>query len=485
MSKLKKFLLLIPTAFIMLLNCMSFTAFAIDDFSQYFKNPEDYPEILEAYDYTDYEKVFRDTFGDMPEKYLLYACADSSFSSYVAGYMTGKDDLFSIYCVDLTDVETDLSEYSLISTTPATIYKATYHLSDRKFYFDDNFAVADDLNYFKYFSETAHFVFKDTPYIHTGSLATQSRIDVYSFFIFTNHPDIHLPDFAGGSDILNVSVSVEPELSLNHRFTYSEASSISPGFTLTITNNSNRPIQYKMNIHSADATIFKYYKYDWVYTEVDSQISYVNKSTCHHYVPAKSSDSVFFSYQNINFSSNVVYYLLVEYCFSLDDSATELFTNQANYNGNYFLDSEFAAEMYNDSVWFEFSFLDFPFLYKRPSNSDSLYLPYDSQIDQDRYETSYNASLNDDGTIDYTGKAPDDFYVWDNNDIIYSSSSGVIGGSSSGSSNDGTFKSFASSFNGFFKFISYLFNYLPVGIKNLFLCGFTGIIVIAFVKKVF
>ena len=125
------------------------------------------------------------------------------------------------------------------------------------------------------------------------------------------------------------------------------------------------------------------------------------------------------------------------------------------------------------------------FLYKRPSNSDSLYLPYDSQIDQDRYETSYNASLNDDGTIDYTGKAPDDFYVWDNNDIIYSSSSGVIGGSSSGSSNDGTFKSFASSFNGFFKFISYLFNYLPVGIKNLFLCGFTGIIVIAFVKKVF
>lgn len=484
---------------------MSFTAFAIDDFSQYFKNPEDYPEILEAYDYTDYEKVFRDTFGEMPKKYLLYVCADCALSSYDSGFMTGGDDLFSIYCVDLTDVKTDLSEYSLISTTPATIYKATYHLSDRKFYFDDNFAVADDLTYFKYFSETAHFEFKATPYIHTGSLATQSSIDVYSFFIYTNHPDIHLPDFAGGSSggALNVSVNFDPEMSgdFQRREIINDKIVTIDTLNFSVTNNSKFSIQYLVAIvgqndefyiapenlgfsHPNGRTYsgnpsYVYVSDEWIYLPSGSSKQSITSTyapSSWHYVDKGDTDTVTVRFNQMKLDIGVIYNVYVYAIKNTNDGVCVIGTNHDSwqYNQDYVLNFAEAQVVYNSEFTcsnpaeFDSNSNDGSYAYDGDTslfNRANGYIDENGNVVIDRIDTDSLISGSDSWGSKYDSNA------WD---VYYSKQNSV--------SSD--LNQLSNNFSSFFRFVNKTFGYFPKNYQSVISLGLTSLVVLGIIKVV-
>ena len=100
-----------------------------------------------------------------------------------------------------------------------------------------------------------------------------------------------------------------------------------------------------------------------------------------------------------------------------------------------------------------------------------------------KYEHSYNAVEKDDGEIDYTGKdVYSDKDSWYHKPIDDNTQGGSF--SSSTSSSNG-FSNFAKSFQNFFGFIRYMFNFLPKDAKTLFTIGFSGITIIALVKVLF
>ncbi len=473
----------------MLLNFMSFTAFAEEIIYQdYWIDLSEIPELQSK------QWIFDSTKdSDNPgfSKYI-YAVDTINKASYDE-FISGEDSTFSFrsYYLDLTNIEFDSNDYSVISLNKVPIQSIEFEFRDGKVY---TYVAVTKSYFIRYFPDSGTIQMNDSSTFSGYSLADESYINKTKYYIHieSNHPDFPVPDFAGGSDVLNVDVVFNPGLSgtVDRSMTADDGSHyMLSNITMAVYNHNKFPIQYTMDIRPVDSYtdfVFRYYENDWVYApKIDSAGDFWNqipqkqqKATLCHYVLSGRTDVVNFNFNQINLVEGVEYVVEVYAARNDYGYASELAVSSVE---------EVYPELYqiqNTLVYqSQFSMLQYSDVKYDPTNSSNGVLPYDFDLGQ-KYEHSYNAVEKDDGEIDYTGKD-----VYSDKDSWYhkpiDDNTQTSGSSSSSSSSSNEFSNFAKSFQNFFGFIRYMFNFFPSNIKTIFGVGFSAIVIIALVKVLF
>lgn len=489
LKKIKKYFLLIPTLIVMLLNCVCygqvvFSASAID-YNSYFKPVSDCPH---SFDFTDLDSILNEYGQHDYYFYSVYMTA-SEYEKYISG---------SSYEINFRYVDFD-SDVPLYESSYILHYKG--HYAYCTFTYD---STSD--SYHNFVSSSNSYGRNFIYYKNTGSTIVVNNLNFYVsdydnedycderiyYYQCTNIPDFpFFYDFDAAGSVLDVQVRFSPDLtgSVDRSFTDSEGSVyLRSDLSMRVNNFSKFPIQYMMDIRPADSAtdfVFRYYKNDWVYApNIDSAGNYWNqipqkqqKATNCHYVGSGQVDVVNFNFNQINLVEGIEY--IVEVYAARNDYglASELAVSSVEdvypelYQVQYTLvhESVFSMKQYSDVK------------YDSTNNSNGV-LPYDFELGQ-KYEHSYNAVEKEDGEIDYTGKdVYSDKDSWYHKPIDDNTQGGSF--SSSTSSSNG-FSNFAKSFQNFFGFIRYMFNFLPKDAKTLFTIGFSGITIIALVKVLF
>ena len=505
--KLKKYLFLIPTLFVMLLNCVCygqviFSANAID-YNEYFKLVEDCPH---TFDFTDVDTILSEMNLSKPYYFYCVKIDSSNYSKYISGQSYSLTfQFYSFSSSTPTHQSSNVLHYSAgllesyfkydSSSNSYSNFQGSSGSNIEFLYFLNTGTVDYDFTYGFDFSE-----FKDTNYCD----------ECYYYFQYTNIPDFSLfYDYEASQSALNVDVVFNPELSgeVDRSVTLDDGSTaLKTSITMVVYNHSKFDIQYKMDIfrkedlneHGTYAVgvypVFTYYEKDWVYgNSLDNNADFWNKTekqykaTSYHLVWSGRTDIVTFDYSQLPLSEGVDYTVVVravrnDYKFPSEiiaDYLEEPDTGRFQVSqADIVLRSDFSMKQFSDIK------------YDR-NNSNNGVLPFQGKDDKQQYENSYYAKEDDSGNVDYEGKDvyndPDSWYNdkfnYDiNHDKAYP---GLVGDKESGGSSDGTFTSFASSFTNYFQFLAYIFNYFPVGIKNVFLIGFVGIMAVVLLKVVF
>lgn len=517
-TKLKKYLFLIPTLFVMLINCLCygqviFSANAID-YTEYFKSPDE-SDLLSHFDFTDPENVIstvKNYHPNYPSSYFsnYYYCVYLTPDEYNK-YSSGSPYNFTIKCIftDSSDI-TNSTNFYILNKTRLTV---NLHFSSSNNFslstgFDDHYD-----KYFIYYKNTGSFIDENTSsikYIFIGDDRINycdNNIYYYQYSNIDNFPFFY--DYEASQSALNVNVVFNPELSgeVDRSVTLDDGSTaLRDSITMVVYNHSRFDIQYKMDIYRKEdlsefATVapgvypvFTYYEKDWVYgNSLDNNADFwnktekQNKATSQHLIWSGRSDIVSFNFSQLPLSEGVNYTVVVratrnDYKFPSEIVADYL---EEPDPGRYQVSqsevvfrSDFSMKQYSDVK------------YDHSDNSNGV-LPFQGKDDKQQYENSYYAKEDDSGNVDYEGKDvyndPDSWYNDKfNHDINHDKSyPGLVGDKESGGSSDGTFTSFASSFSNYFQFLAYIFNYFPVGIKNVFLIGFVGIMAVVLLKVVF
>lgn len=510
-TKLKKYLVLIPTLFVMLFNCLCYgQVIAADeaiDYSVYHRSADDSP-IKDYFDITDVDSVvdYVRNFSQNNSEYYFYSFYlhynDDIKYSYGEKYSMSLDFSF------ISDYHgfTEDDNYYIVPTVNYSVrFLFTVDPSTSSFssFIGNGNPFGDRLIYYK---NTGSFdinttLYYNNPYYNLGH---------YHYFQYTNIPDFPLYyDYDSSQSALNVDVVFNPDLSgeVDRSVTLDDGSTaLRDSITMVVYNHSKFDIQYKMDIYRKEdlsefATVapgvypvFTYYEKDWVYgNSLDNNADFwnktekQNKATSQHLIWSGRSDIVSFNFSQLPLSEGVNYTVVVratrnDYKFPSEIVADYL---EEPDPGRYQVSqsevvfrSDFSMKQYSDVK------------YDHSDNSNGV-LPFQGKDDKQQYENSYYAKEDDSGNVDYEGKDvyndPDSWYNDKfNHDINHDKSyPGLVGDKESGGSSDGTFTSFASSFSNYFQFLAYIFNYFPVGIKNVFLIGFVGIMVVVLLKVVF
>lgn len=476
-KKIKKYIFLIPTLIVLLLNCFCYgQVIAAEDNTFISEMPDNYIDphtdlqtILDIRDFTDYLNVgFPDSLYD---DYLYIAkCSRSAYDNLINGVsdqLTIYFDLFDFSNVEITSYDGFFYCYVYHQgrTFKYTKSKNTFSLSSNSNSYKRHCSFNDDFSDYYYGSSIVEQAIDNS---NTVILAIQSNVVEFS------------------SSNLDVQVCFSPDLtdSLDRSFTDSEGNTyLRSDLSMRVNNFSNFPIQYTMVITSALVdvdNVFSYYSNDWVYSRsLDSYDDYYSdvaqkqqKSTFAHYVGSGQVDIVNFNFNQINLVQGGIYTVRVyagrndcgyasEFVLSSDDLAFEPY--HINYTVVY--ESTFSVLQYDDVKY-------------DPSNSSNGILPYNYGLSE-KYTHSYNAIEKENGEIDYTAKD-----VYSDNDSWYNQPP-VDNSLSSSASSTSSFLNFTKSFKNFFAFINYMFNFLPKDAKTLFTIGFSGITIIALVKVLF
>lgn len=493
MSKLKKFLLLIPTAFIMLLNCMSFTAFAEDEETDFpvFLDPADYT----PYDFTDVDTVlsgYSSSF-DPSESYYFY-CAyftPEEYDNFINNRNSSLTFLFFTFDLDFFSIENDSvyeAKYKLLSK-----FSFNYYPTNSEFHPFLRITGGSSLR-FDYCKDNGSIQYSSDGYYSKPSTLTREPFTNNLYFIYqaTNIPDFPLvPDYSssGSGSALDVEVAFKPTLSgeVDRSFTRDGVEYLSTNFSLHVNNKSKFPIQYTMDIRPVDSYtdfVFRYYENDWVYApKLDSAGDFWNqvpqkqqKSTNCHYVSSGSLDSVVFNYNQVNLVEGIEY--VVEVYAARNDygcaselvvsSVEEVYPELYQVQNTLVYQSQFSMKQYSDVKY-------------DPTNTSNGVLPYDFELGQ-KYEHSYNAVEKEDGVIDYTGKDvysdKDSWYhkpIDDNSHISVSSKKNTISSDLNLLSNN---------FSSFFRFINKVFGYFPKNYQSIISLGLLSIVVLGIIKLV-
>lgn len=526
---MKKYLILIPTLFVMLLTLVpSFNALAVGTIYD--------ASTIETYtDYWDFDLVEplineaatarKESIGgdyEIKADYYFYCVGSSSVT--LEGDIVNSGSLRNyLFYFDTHDVVYEDNDY--ITFKIQSYYMCDFRIDDYTASWDNvnnrgvNWFVAGARDHFTYSKKDGVF------YIDSSFTSSNKRLACDTIF----YQDSNIPGFPFADGIssnakgLNVNVLFLPELSgeVDRNISRGDGtSSFLSNMRMTVINNSSFPVQYKMYImkknqvthrHEVnidkpgkyinskpfsgvsfdDDPVFVYYSNEWVYSSsLDSSATWLNqvpqkqnKATEWHYLSAKDSVDVTFNFSQINLVEKEEYIVYVDavrcdYGYSslifqpdYEDIYTEL--KQIS-NGD-------IVSVYQST----FSMVHYSDVKYDPSDSSNGVLPYASYDDGYKYGFSYNAHEKDDGTVDYTAK-----------DVSSSASKGdtwgdVSSGSSSGSispgstSSSASFLSLSNSFSNFFRFVNQVFNYLPLSITSVYTVGITSIIIIGVIKAVF
>lgn len=503
---MKKYLLLIPTLFVMLLNVIGcgqvvFAAESVLDYSEFFLY--DLSDLSAFnFDFTDYDAILSTFNLTSSHPYYFYTIS-AKLSDYNS-YIEGAHSLESLFQLDLFFFEDEHlqnaveNNYYLRLNSPSYRYcYLTAKQSSQYYPFGGLNGSVGNLFYYKNTGTAVRS--PDSSYKNEDYCNER----IY-FYQSTNIPDFPFPDFVnhgGPSDELKVDVHFKPNLSGEvERMSISEdgTKSFASQFRFTLTNNSSFPIQYTLyilkksdEIHLAkydDRYVFMYYSNDWVYSQsLDDDFSYgnlvpsfQNKGTKVHYVSSGESVAVFFNYSQINLKENVDYTVYVTATRCDLDHASEIFIDPVRD-----ITPDMKGVRSHDIVYqSDFSMVHYSDVKYDSKDSSNGVLPFSSAEDIKRYSLSYNAAEDSDGKIDYTAKdVYSDKNSWYNSGGSWSTSDSSVSLDSPSSSSD--FSSLSRSFSSFFSFVNATFNYFPSSYKMIISLGLTAIVVLALIKAVF
>lgn len=507
-KKIKRYLLLIPLLFVMLLNVSVYgqilSSSAAIDYNSYFKPVSECPH---TFDFTDIDSILNE-YGQKPFYFYAVYMTASEYEKYISG---------SSYEINFRYIDFD-SDVPLYESSYIVHYKG--HYAYCTFTYD---AASDSFREFVSSSQASsrNFIY----YKNTGSISVVNDLNFYIsdydnedscderiyYYQCTNIPDFPLfYDYESAASALNVEVVFTPQLSgeVDRSVTLDDGSTaLKNSITMAVYNRSNFDVQYQIHIYKKDDypesggvapgvySVFTYYEKDWVYShDLDSNADWWNKvekqykATHCHLVWSGRTDVVTFDFNQLPLSEGVDYTVVVSavrndykyasehYVSDFEDVYPDLFQVQGS---QIVFRSDFSMKQYSDVK------------YDR-NNTNNGVLPYQGKDDKQQYDNSYYAKEDDSGNVDYEGKdVYNDPSSWYNNNLNHDFDpsgkwfDGLVGDKESGGSSDGTFTSFASSFTNYFQFLSLIFNYFPVGIKNVFLIGFVGIMAVVLLKVVF
>lgn len=479
-KKIKKYFLLIPTLILMLLNCVCYgQVIATDsDYSRFFLDPPE--DVIAYFDFTDVEQFNLFDFPDFSDYYYQVQCSLNEYQSYISGNVNSLDIHFLV--CDFSNSDNFICGDFLTYTTNIKYYNYWY-----TYYRDSGYSlVTSDID-FRYF----YFTPLSGAWGLSSSSFSSASDEVMNPDYYTLYIECEYFGLNSSSSSLNVDVVFNPVLSgiVDRSKTDSNGSEyLLSNFSMHVYNHNNYAIQYTMDILPLVSTtdfVFRYYENDWVYApNIDSAANFWNqipqkqqKATYCHYVLPGRTDTVIFNFNQINLVEGVDYVVQVyaarnDYgCASelVVSSVEEVYPELYQVQNTLVYQSQFSMKQYSDVKY-------------DPTNTSNGVLPYDFELGQ-KYEHSYNAVEKEDGEVDYTGKdVYSDKDSWYHKPIDDNTQGGSF--SSSTTSSNG-FSNFAKSFQNFFGFIRYMFNFFPQDAKTIFTIGFSAITIIALVKVLF
>gem|GEM_PF-5247023 len=523
---MKKYLLLIPTLFVMLLNVIGcgqvvFNSSAAVDYSQYWRTLESYDE---KYFYNDesliaeLQPVLSQKVGnvDYPYYFVCFYCDESRYSYFVenGGLLT-----LSVYFVFLksSDIVSSNSYGILLGEDYSDTFTILTH-----FDIDDSYQIRTDLGNIKsYYKEYGNLLYyTNTSYFSMETFKMQSLPEsdyINDSYVYlyqnSNIPDFPFPDFvnhgSSSSNQLKVDVKFDPELTdtFNRTINVNGKKTTLETINLTITNNSKFPIQYAWFIVPHGETFYispdkyfgspngKVFSGNPAYAYVTDEWCYLPKndgSDCSgiintytpstwHYVSANSNDDVTVSFSQMLLERYRQYDVLVYAVRNDKDSVCVIPFNQSSfqqgYNKDYMIDFLKAELVYSSN----FSIIN-------PAEFDSSLNDNGSYAFDPDDKTLFNRAS---GYIDENGEvvikqvdtdklvqSPDSWgsqYDSDAWDKYYKSQNSV--------SSD--INQLSLNFSSFFRFVNTVFGYFPKNFQSVVVLGLTTCVVIGILKVVF
>lgn len=473
--------------------CVPVASFAVDE-SGYVNPDRIYTLEQFQYDYTYTNQLYF---------YFNHFRLSDSGPKYDVGYN------YYLQCSDdvLSSCSEDNGVYSVSFSKELTLYRKygdysgfeTYSFSVRSFKFNSN-------------DETITF--------YAGSDFTSivwlPGFETYSQF-YTNIWD------AVGSLIPDVTVEFIPDLSgkVDRTILSSSGSkSLLQELNMKVTNNSPFAIQYRMWIEKKDQItsrtthgdlngdykafyetsydddpVFVYYSNAVVYDVIGENsaqedfnvqdVTKYNKSTDWHYLTSGQVDDVTFDFSMINMTENCSYVCKVwAYKCDYECASTRLYNPDSE---GFPAAPEFKQvdmtnflEAYNST----FVMLQYSDIKYDPNKKSDKVLPYDGSkgiSSAQQYKYSYDAKVDKNTGEQLIGHKDlyNDANSWINKDYSFSS-----GSSGSMNFSDISVSSFSGMFSRVFGCVNMFMNYLPPSIMNVFVFGFSCIVVIAIIKAV-
>lgn len=294
--------------------------------------------------------------------------------------------------------------------------------------------------------------------------------------------------------VLDVDVSFRPPLSgVVNRTVHDQDGNegLSQIFSMHVQNNSDKAIQYIMEIKEKDTDqlIYDYLTNEWVYSyDVKDSASYCKsmdfkgehvvlqyKPAREHHVAAGAGDTQIFKFCQIPFEKDKEYIVTVRASLTNLDNASSIIFGAFDY--------QFTEEDYTEVYSSTFSISDMSGIAFDSSDTSNGVLPYGDDSARASLLNSRDAIKNKDGSIDYKS-----YNAYTDPDSPHNKFGEGIGNNVIGGSKNSYNYSGSSSFTGMYgsavSFVLSFFSFLPDGFLQMFLIGFSVLIVVAIVKAV-
>jgi hypothetical protein len=294
--------------------------------------------------------------------------------------------------------------------------------------------------------------------------------------------------------VLDVDVSFRPPLSgVVNRTVHDQDGNegLSQIFSMHVQNNSDKAIQYIMEIKEKDTNqlIYDYLTNEWVYSyDVKDSASYCKsmdfkgehvvlqyKPAREHHVAAGAGDTQIFKFCQIPFEKDKEYIVTVRASLTNLDNASSIIFGAFDY--------QFTGEDYTEVYSSTFSISDMSGIAFDSSDTSNGVLPYGDDSARSSLLNSRDAIKNKDGSIDYKS-----YNAYTDPDSPHNKFGEGIGNNVIGGSKNSYNYSGSSSFTGMYgsavSFVLSFFSFLPDGFLQMFLIGFSVLIVVAIVKAV-
>lgn len=294
--------------------------------------------------------------------------------------------------------------------------------------------------------------------------------------------------------VLDVDISFRPPLSgVVNRTVHDQDGNegLSQIFSMHVQNNSDKAIQYIMEIKEKDTNqlIYDYLTNEWVYSyDVKDSASYCKsmdfkgehvvlqyKPAREHHVAAGAGDTQIFKFCQIPFEKDKEYIVTVRASLTNLDNASSIIFGAFDY--------QFTEEDYTEVYSSTFSISDMSGIAFDSSDTSNGVLPYGDDSARASLLNSRDAIKNKDGSIDYKS-----YNAYTDPDSPHNKFGEGIGNNVIGGSKNSYNYSGSSSFTGMYgsaiSFVMSFFSFLPDGFLQMFLIGFSVLIVVAIVKAV-
>lgn len=457
-NKLKKISIVISTVFIMLLSCVPLSAFAAS-----------VSQVGDKYTIT-LAEMQKENVGQYYLYYNYWIPWNGGYHSQVYYFYTDVEPTYeksgNIYTISFT-------------TSPKYSY---YLLRDTGSSYDSKKGQSSSIQTITYNA--------DTQIVTTsgGGFGGFEQFDKGATII-----DFQTNMFSTEA-VLDVDVSFRPPLSgVVDRTVHDQDGNegLSQIFSMHVQNNSDKAIQYIMEIKEKDTNqlIYDYLTNEWVYSyDVKDSASYCKsmdfkgehvvlqyKPAREHHVAAGTGDTQIFKFCQIPFEKDKEYIVTVRASLTNLDNASSIIFGAFDY--------QFTEEDYIEVYSSTFSISDMSGIAFDSSDTSNGVLPYGDDSARSSLLNSRDAIKNKDGSIDYKS-----YNAYTDPDSPHNKFGEGIGNNVIGGSKNSYNYSGSSSFTGMYgsavSFVLSFFSFLPDGFLQMFLIGFSVLIVVAIIKAV-